>query len=418
MEKKYKDFDDKFRKVLGDAQEPVPPYMAGRVFSALDEGNKFVPVSRPEGSRILPPWVRRLSACVAVAAVVALTFILFRPEETFMRNHSNEGILAKAEKADEVKSPEIVEIVQSPTERIAYAPSQTEVNSRKPSSKSSSSSHSSVVPTASEVLESLQPGSSLSESGQSVSEQSESKQSNSANQDEKEVFDDPFAEPVQHTRKRPRVTLEIESGLASNSNAKGLEHGAGGFRAPGNGVQNKTWIQQTGEESSYSIPLSVSFGAKVYLTEHWALGTGLQYTYLQRTFSGVYNNTVNGVNNRISTDISHKIHYVGVPLNVYYGVLNSPRVKMYAFAGGTMEKGFGNAYVVRNNPGNIVVNEDVKGLQFSAGLGFGVEFIISDHFSFYLDPGIRYYFDCHQPTSIRTQQPLMMNFDIGFRLLL
>jgi hypothetical protein len=33
----------------------------------------------------------------------------------------------------------------------------------------------------------------------------------------------------------------------------------------------------------------------------------------------------------------------------------------------------------------------------------------------YLDPGVNYYFPGNQPRSIRTDKPLLLNFDAGLR---
>ena len=54
-------------------------------------------------------------------------------------------------------------------------------------------------------------------------------------------------------------------------------------------------------------------------------------------------------------------------------------------------------------------------VQFSVGAGLGVEFMLSNHLGLYLDPGFNYYFPCNQPRSIRTEKPLMLNFDVGLR---
>ena len=36
-------------------------------------------------------------------------------------------------------------------------------------------------------------------------------------------------------------------------------------------------------------------------------------------------------------------------------------------------------------------------------------------FRSYVDPSLRWYIPGNQPKSIRTQQPLMMNFEVGLR---
>lgn len=107
---------------------------------------------------------------------------------------------------------------------------------------------------------------------------------------------------------------------------------------------------------------------------------------------------------------------MGIPLNGYYDIIESPRLRFYAYAGGEAEKALANIYRVKKAQGNLSYTEKVKGVQWSVGAGIGVEFLIADQIGIYLNPGVRYYFDCGQPVSIRTQQPLMMNFEIGLRV--
>ena len=64
---------------------------------------------------------------------------------------------------------------------------------------------------------------------------------------------------------------------------------------------------------------------------------------------------------------------------------------------------------------DITHTEKVKGMQLSSNLGMGVEFFVGKHLGIYLDPSLRYYFDNNQPKSIRTAQPLMFGFEMGFR---
>ena len=137
----------------------------------------------------------------------------------------------------------------------------------------------------------------------------------------------------------------------------------------------------------------------------------------QRTFTGVYTNIHEGKTTIVtSSDIKNTLHYVGIPVNVYYNIVDGTKVKFYAYAGGAVEKGISNVYRIGRSEGDIRYHESVKGVQASAGAGFGVEFTLADKLGLYVNPGLRYYFDCGQPVSIRTQQPLMMNFEIGFRV--
>ena len=64
---------------------------------------------------------------------------------------------------------------------------------------------------------------------------------------------------------------------------------------------------------------------------------------------------------------------------------------------------------------DIMHAEKVKGIQLSSNLGLGVEFMLGKHLGLYIDPSLRYYFNCGQPKSIRTAQPLTAGFEMGFR---
>ena len=68
---------------------------------------------------------------------------------------------------------------------------------------------------------------------------------------------------------------------------------------------------------------------------------------LQRTFSGTYVNIKNGKITTTDSDIRHTIHYVGIPLNGYYDIIESPRLRFYAYAGGEAEKALANIYRVK-----------------------------------------------------------------------
>ena len=63
----------------------------------------------------------------------------------------------------------------------------------------------------------------------------------------------------------------------------------------------------------------------------------------------------------------------------------------------------------------IYHHEGVKSVQLSTNIGIGVEFMLGRYVGLYIDPSLRYYFRNGQPKSIRTAQPLMLGFEMGFR---
>ena len=67
------------------------------------------------------------------------------------------------------------------------------------------------------------------------------------------------------------------------------------------------------------------------------------------------------------------------------------------------------------NAQSRLINDKAGAFQFSAALGVGIQFKVSDKLGIYLDPAVRYYFHGNQPKSVRTDKPFMFNFDAGLR---
>ena len=146
---------------------------------------------------------------------------------------------------------------------------------------------------------------------------------------------------------------------------------------------------------------------RFYLAPRLSVGTGLDYSILSRTFTGKFAGT--------SGSVSHTLQYLGVPLNLYYDIIDAEKIKFYAYGGGEIEYCISNKYRLFASP-DVIRKYPVDKFQYSVGGGLGVEFRVAPHIGLYLDPGLQYYFPCGQPKSIRTEKPLMVNFDAGLRL--
>jgi hypothetical protein len=91
--------------------------------------------------------------------------------------------------------------------------------------------------------------------------------------------------------------------------------------------------------------------------------------------------------------------------------VETPSFGFYASAGGAVEKCVAQRYVYASN----TLSEKVAGLQWSARVGLGAEYWVAPRVGLYFDPSLVYFFDNHQPLSIRTQQPLQARFEVGLR---
>lgn len=413
MQEEYKDFDSRFKALLENAEEEVPQHIADKVFAGLDA----VAESR-SGHRMIPVWLRWTYSAVAAAAAVLIALVLW-PEDTVKK--VDVGTVTAMAGPSEVAEPSV-------RQEMASVPDKVEAGLSVESTRRAGLSYvkKEVVDNEPVLVTETGEEPECEQETYGIPVKEDSHEDNIATeetavndgQEPEGRWDGPDYSDNEdgNDGEFDRVSLVLGSNLASNGNAKGIGR-FGGFRAPAMGVRNDTWIEQTGSESSYAIPVTFGLGVKIPLAKRWAIGTGLNYTMLQRTFSGVYTKVEDGVTlSKISSDVRNNLHYVGIPVNVYFDIIDSPRFRLYAFGGGAVEKGIINSFRVKNNPQDIILKEKVKGLQVSAGAGFGVEFMIVDRLGLYLDPGFRYYFDCGQPVSIRTQQPFMMDFQLGFRV--
>lgn len=395
------EFDKEIRSMLAAAEEEVPSHLKDEVFARLDAKHKAV----------LPVWLKRTAAVMAAAAAVVAGFVMLFPGADGRKTAGDDIITAEAavpsqdlEQNDKTADIENLTAMAEPVRQQAA--------SVKPGMKHSDE------PSVVSYLEQEPEAEPVTGSSESADEHRDAVEAggNDAEERQKGALDDYFESLPDEESAGRRISMAVGGELASNGNAKGFS-GFGGMRAPGDGIMEATYIEQTGKNSRYMIPLSFGVTARIPFAKRWAVGAGVNYTLLQRTFAGVYTNIHEGRTTTVtSSDIKNTIHYIGIPVNVYYDILEGSKIKFYAYAGGSVEKGIASTYRISQSSGNISYREKVKGVQASAGIGLGVEFALADKLGLYINPGIRYYFDCGQPVSIRTQQPLMMNFEIGFRV--
>jgi hypothetical protein len=216
---------------------------------------------------------------------------------------------------------------------------------------------------------------------------------------------DPFA-ALEPERKgfKPRLALYAQGSVGSNDATRPAAPGA--RMAPGG---NAEFEEILGSGSTYGVPFTLGIGVRLYITPRLSIGTGLDYSLLTRTFTGSYQGTAGTV--------SHTVQYIGIPVRLYYDILTSDRINFYAYGGGAAEFCIGNNYRLFGSP-DIVRNigEGTNTILPSVNVGVGVEFRVGRRIGLYLDPGVNYYFPGNlQPRSIRTDKPLMLNFDAGLR---
>ena len=169
------------------------------------------------------------------------------------------------------------------------------------------------------------------------------------------------------------------------------------------------------ESTSFAPPVSVGIGLRFALNRHWAIGTGVIYNYLGRRYNGTYE-YAGALDSESIKGIWNSQHYIGIPLNVSYSFAGTEKLNFYIMAGGTVEKCVGETHRFAYYGHNMVFRNSVAGVQFSSGIGLGMQYDFSDMVGFYIEPSFRYFFrESHQSRSIRTMQPFEISCELGFR---
>lgn len=399
---KYKETDLMMRSILDDGVEEVPAGVWEAVSEGLDKASRK--------KTVVLMW-KRAAVGFGVAAALATGLVLNHGgNESMIPQHDDMIAVIESDPMDNPSSEDdafATDVMIAEVRNVKHqAPTMAKVVDDK-----SAASDNPNVPEVGESLTDSEP-----EDIQVVQDEPVAK---AGNDDLTYRFKEEY-EPSDWVEEKERDkvgTSLVISGIAGTNGTQTRPGGAGMLRQPSiSSAPPKTGVKETSTRSIYGIPLSFGAGVKVDLNEKWSLGAGFNYTLLTRRFYGSYTkvNEQGSIEMNIQTDIRNTQNYVGVPVNLFYNIVDSRHLNFYTYAGGSVEKCVSDKYQLIGK--DITHTEKVRGLQLSANLGIGVEFLLGDYIGLYIDPSLRYYFDNGQPASIRTAQPLMLGFEMGMRV--
>lgn len=399
---KYKETDLMMRSILDDGVEEVPAGVWEAVSEGLDKASRK--------KTVVLMW-KRAAVGFGVAAALATGLVLNHGGNESMIPQQDDMIaVVESDPMDNPSSEDdafATDVMIAEVRNVKHqAPTMAKVVDDK-----SAASDNPNVPEVGESLTDSEP-----EDIQVVQDEPVAK---AGNDDLTYRFKEEY-EPSDWVEEKERDkvgTSLVISGIAGTNGTQTRPGGAGMLRQPSiSSAPPKTGVKETSTRSIYGIPLSFGAGVKVDLNEKWSLGAGFNYTLLTRRFYGSYTkvNEQGSIEMNIQTDIRNTQNYVGIPVNLFYNIVDSRHLNFYTYAGGSVEKCVSDKYQLIGK--DITHTEKVRGLQLSANLGIGVEFLLGDYIGLYIDPSLRYYFDNGQPASIRTAQPLMLGFEMGMRV--
>ena len=360
MQNKYnEDFDLRVRSIMEEAQEPAPAGAWDAISSRLDAAG--VGSALPGAAAVRPVrhvW-RWAGAALAMAAAVALGIFFTGTSDNnsnLIDINSGSGLVA-----------ETVAPAEKPAE-IRPEPAKTVAPAEKPAE------------TRPEPAKTVVPA---------------------------EKTADPFAameyeDALKAGKGRNALSLLLKGGTAGNNASAGKLAQA----APGSYTQSG--ISET-SKSSFGIPFEIGLGARLQLTDRIALGAGIDYSLLTRSFSGIFTQGLSVT----PGDFNHTIQYIGIPVDLFVDLVRKDDFTIYTNVGAEAEYAISNKYRLLGT--DTVVSGNVKGLQWSVGAGLGVDFHLGSKVGLFAEPMIKYYFDCGQPKSIRTDKPLQMTLRAGLR---
>ena len=161
-------------------------------------------------------------------------------------------------------------------------------------------------------------------------------------------------------------------------------------------------------QAEHSLPLNLGLQVQFEIGEKISAGVGLSYTWLRSRYEALVNKKYHNV--------KQSLHYIGVPMNFYFSIMQNSRLKFYANAGGAIEKGIKASYRLKSYDGTSrSATAGIEGFQYSANFGLGLEYRFSNPCGIYLEPNAVYFFDSKVPASVRTDQPFQLKAEIGFR---
>ena len=393
---KENEFDIYVRNLMAGAEESVSPEVWKGVEAGLD---------RAARKRVVPVWLWRGVAAAAVAAAAA-AFVLLRPAQNLSNQPTIQQPVAQATDATlpAATQPEEADVTPIQQQAVRLQGRVAQVLE---------------VPVVPETEEELPVAVEAPE--EPAARRPDTMVDPSANAQDTFADDEALRQLAfeEHkTHRKGELSMNVLGTIQSNTRPEGpankVRRTSGSFFAP---MPTKPGIAREGTEFSFGLPVSAGIGLRYDFNPRWGIGTGVVYTNLSRSFLGDYGKELEDgtIAMLYDTDITNQQHYIGIPVNVFFNIVNTGSWNFHVRLDGMGEKLVDNHFLVHDSAGDIHLHQKTQGLQFSAGVGVGLEFKVSPNVGIYFDPTLRYYFNGNQPRSIRTIQPLRMDFEAGLR---
>ena len=229
---------------------------------------------------------------------------------------------------------------------------------------------------------------------------------------QKEDHDGPSKPVEKEDREEPWKTVaEDGRGWGMAVAYSGMSNGGPGRLPYGDGSTSETTYDSI---SHHRLPLTVALSLRYGLDRHWQVGVGVQYTRLtSELLSG---------NTYVSLQQHQTVQYLGLPVSLSWRTQLLPRLDGYASASVSVQlplrSTLSSHYLL---PGGTVAEPTTErlhpGVQWSAGVGLGVQYNLAPHVSFFVEPSLQHYFRNGSTVSTwNTEHPFVLSVPFGLRI--
>lgn len=162
----------------------------------------------------------------------------------------------------------------------------------------------------------------------------------------------------------------------------------------------------------HQLPISIQLTLSRQLSRQLSVETGLSYTLLQST------NTTGSSAAYIQE--RQRLQYLGIPLRMGWQWYSKSSLSLYTSAGVMLEKPIHSILDVNHfiNDINTYSKQEKLSvpLQWSTSVGVGIQYDITPHIGFYLEPSLQYFFnDGSSIKSYRTEHRFSVTLPLGIR---
>jgi hypothetical protein len=163
----------------------------------------------------------------------------------------------------------------------------------------------------------------------------------------------------------------------------------------------------------HNMPLSAGLGVSYFLCDRWSLQSGVTYTFLRSEWN----------TDRLNDDYKEykqHLHFLGIPLSIFYRITEWNRFLFYASAGGLYELNVAGKYkesefsenLKKTSNRNIRMKEPV----WSVNTRVGIAYPLCRFINVYAEAGASYYFENKSEIeTIRSDKPFNVSLQAGFR---